>query len=356
MKYLVLYLIIITGLVITGCSHTKELSSEHKPEDGREVNYSLIYYIHADSDYLYHNPDGKPVQENSEVLATAFDVAESARSGEVIIFQQRRERKTLGLFPRRSSRFFHYKNGQLINRINYRHTDKKEAFLTTEAQLMNQYQDHIPADNHQNYFLYFGHEIPSVNGKGYHRSLPEIDVNIETFARGIQKFLLSDQHRFDLVILSTCNNGTPEMAKLLMPFTDAMLASPQNLHLSHFYSGSLALLEMGPGISPFYLGHLMAEQTYERLEETVHTTITLALYNLEDVWGYIHSLTSITAGNNFADNALNFEDNIDCAEIALTDSERYKNGVEIWYKPARFGRQSNQQTHSGWGCKPITEN
>jgi hypothetical protein len=84
---------------------------------------------------------------------------------------------------------------------------------------------HNRTDHHQNYFLYFGHEIPSENGTGYHLSIPGIDVNTVSFANGIQNFLFADEDRFDLVVLSTCNNGTPAMAELLVPFTKAMLGS-----------------------------------------------------------------------------------------------------------------------------------
>jgi len=322
------------------------------PGDERDVNYSVIYYIHADSDYLYHDSEGNSVRENSGVLATAINVGEEALSGEVFIFHQRPVRKTLGLFPRRSSRFFHYRNGQLISHIKYRHPDKKEAFLATEADLLNQYRNHHRTDNHQNYFLYFGHEIPSENGKGYHRSLPAIDVNTISFAKGVQNLLLSDKERFSLAILSTCNNGTPAMAKHLVPFTDALLASPQNLHLSHIDSESMAHLEIEPGILPLQLGRNLAEKTYERLTKAVHTTITLSLYDLNDVKQYIHALASFTESNNTTNGFAQFQDNIDCAEIYPAQPEFYRRGVETWYKPARFGRQSGQFTHSGWGCKP----
>ena len=347
MKYLIFCLIIITG-----CSHTSGLTGDHQPDEGTDVSYSVIYYIHADSDYLYHDSDGEPIRENSNVLATAFEVGEAAESGEVFIYYQRRDRKILNLFPRNNSRLFHYRNGQLINRIKYRHRDKKEDFLSTEDQLMNQYRGQNRTANHQNYFIYFGHEIPSGNGKGYHRSLPDIEVNTVTFARGIQNLLKSDTDRFSLVVLSTCNNGTPEMASALIPFTDVMLASPQNLHLSHFDTDKMKLLESEPEILPSDLARLMAENTFQRLGTDIQTTITLALYDLKDVRAYIDTLTSFASSIKDMDRFLQFEDNVDCAEFSLPDSERYLNGVEAWYSPARFGRQSGQQAHSGWGCKP----
>ncbi|MFU8861735.1 MAG: hypothetical protein ACNA8K_15060 [Cyclonatronaceae bacterium] len=321
-------------------------------EDGREINYSVIYYIHADSDYLFHDSEGNPVRENSQVLETAMYVGEEALSGEVFIYHQRSEKKTLGLFPRRSSRLYHYRNGKLIGHIKYRHPDKKEAFLATEADLLTQYRSDNRSDHHQNYFLFFGHEIPSENGKGYHLTLPAIDVNTLSLAKGVQNLLLSDADRLSLALLSTCNNGTPAMAKHLIPFTDVLLASPQNLHLSHIDTERLALLESEPGVLPLQLGRAMAEKTYQRLEDTVHTTITLGLYDLKNVEAYINSLTSIVAGNNTTDPSAQFQDNTDCAESSVWDPENYRNGVHTWYKPARFGRQSGHSTHSGWGCKP----
>ena len=337
---------------MSACSHSTELTREYLPVNGTVVDYSVIYYIHADSDYLYHDPDGQPIRENAKVLATAFEVAEHALSGEVFIYHQRPEKKLLGLFPRRSSRLYHYKNGQLSNFVKYRHPNKKEHFLATESQLMNQYRTHNRTDHHQNYFLYFGHEIPSENGTGYHLSIPGIDVNTVSFANGIQNFLPSDEDRFDLVVLSTCNNGTPAMAELLVPFTNVMLASPQNLHLSHFDSGRMSLLEDEPEISPLQLGHSMANQTYQRLDTTVHSTITLALYDFKDVRTYINILASLTAPQKASDRSMQYHDNVDCSGLSNMDPERYRMGVKTWYKPTRFGRQSGQLTHSGWGCRP----
>lgn len=140
-----------------------------------------------------------------------------------------------------------------------------------------------------------------------------------------------------------------------MPFTDIMLASSQNLHLSHIDSHKMSALEKEPGISPLQLGYSLAEQTYQRLDTTVHTAITLGLYDLKDIGDYIHSLTSITTANNFTDQPMLFQDNVDCAEVNEFESGAFSQGVETWYKPARFGRKSGQRTHSGWGCKPVVE-
>lgn len=356
MKILALCLTFITGLIFLGCSHSSGLTKKYLPENEAGINYSVIYYIHADSDYLYHDSSGLPVRDNLKVLMSALEVAEAAYSGEIFIYYQRSESKLLGLFPRKRSRFFHYRNGHLFNKIKYRHRNKEEAFLTTEAKLMNLNLTQNRTHNHQNYFLYFGHEIPSKDGEGYHRSMPDSDVNTDSFAKGIQRFLLTSEDKFDLLVLSTCNNGTPAMAERMMPFTDVMLASPQNLHLSHVESGDISLLEDEPKISPLQLGHSMAEKTFQHLADTVHTTITLAIYNFEVVRDYIHTLTSLTSANTFSGRFTQVQENVDCSELPNFDSESYQNGVETWYKPARFGFQNGLSTHSGWGCKPPMEN
>lgn len=350
------FLFLFIALILTGCSQAINLTEKSQTESETEVNYSVIYYIHADSDYLYHTTEGEPVKGNSEVLATAIDIGETARSGEVFIYYQRPEKKLIGLFPLKSSRFHYYKNGKLVKRLKYRHADKDEIFLTTEVQLMKQFRTRNRGSAHQNYFLYFGHEIPSVKGIVYHRTLPHIEVNAFSLAKGLQNFLLNDEDRYNLVVLSTCNNGTPSMAELLMPFSDAMLASAQNLHLSHFDTDSLNLLESKPEISPIQIARSMAQQTFNRMEATIYTTITFSLYNFDEVQSYIRSLSSITLANRVSGRKEQFQDNVDCAENTAFEPELYRRGVETWYKPAKFGRQTGQTSHSGWGCKPGIRN
>lgn len=318
-----------------------------------DIEYSVIYYIHADAGYLFHDPEGRAVRANARVLDTALKVAEDARSGEVFIFYQRPEKKFLGLFPRKSNQFYHYQNGQKITQVKYRHTDKEEPFLTTEAQLYKQYGNHITEEDRQHYLLYFGHEIPNGEGTNYHRTLPDIKVNTVSFAEGIQQFLMKDNQIYDLVVLSTCNNGTPAMASRLLPSANHLLASPQNLHLSHIDTEKLRLLESNPGISPRQIAHSLADETFQRLENEIQTVITLVEYDLEAVRRYIHELNDLTTSRRATARINTYHQNVDCAQFPFFDTEKYTQGVETWYKQARFGRGSKLETHSGWGCKPV---
>jgi hypothetical protein len=115
------------------------------------------------------------------------------------------------------------------------------------------------------------------------------------------------------------------------------------------------LLESDPDTTPKQIARSMAEQTYQRLDTTIHTTITLALYDMEEIRPYIHTLSSLTSVNSVTNRSMQIQDNMDCAKVYPFEPGAYRQGVETWFKPARFGRQTGQSTHSGWGCKPGVE-
>ena len=343
---------LLMGATLSACSHTSGLPAEGAPDEAAGVDYSVVYYIHADSDYLYHDASGRPVQANRNVLNDALKVAENAESGEVFIFHHRPEFRFLGLFPRRSSRFYHYVNGELANKIRYRHSES-EAFLATEARIHNKHRTGPGEADQRSIFLFYGHEIPAEGGEKYHRTKPEIAVNAGSLSKGIQKFLLREEQQFDLIVLSSCSNGTPLMADRLIPYASVMLASPHNLHLSHIDSGSLGLLEEEPGISNVQLARSMAGRTYKRLASEIRTTITLAVYDFDVVRNYHDELHAFATAHDSPGSINSFSDNVDCRQFPMFDDGTFSKGIETWYKPARFGRQSDATDHSGWGCKPL---
>ncbi len=357
----------ILWLGFSGCTHTSELTKAEPSDESAHVAYSVIYYIHADSDYLFHDSDRVPVRANKHVLQSAHETAKEARSGEVFIFYQRPETRILGLFPRRNSRLYHYINGQLTTRVAYRHPDRREDFLTTEVQLYNRYRNHSRDEDRKHYFLFFGHEIPGGKGTNYHRTLPEIQVTTRTFTSGIRNFLHADDtsfvddqrfgkdQRFDLVVLSTCNNGTPEMVHYLMPFTDVLLASPQNLHLSHINPQSISMLERHPVASSLEIARSMADHTFQRLSESLQTTVTLTLYDFEHIRNYHDELYSLTSANEASGRVNYYQENADCAQFAFFHAEKFGSGVETWFRPARFGRNTAENHHSGWGCRQLDQ-
>ncbi len=53
------------------------------------VDYSLIYVINGDGNYLYHDKKGRGLQADEQQLEEAIAVARQAEHGEVFIFHLR---------------------------------------------------------------------------------------------------------------------------------------------------------------------------------------------------------------------------------------------------------------------------
>lgn len=337
----------------SACSNIAVLTDAYEPEFQQEINYTAIFYIHGDSDYLFHQSDGTPRQANERAFSNAISIAENAESGEFFIIHQLPQRKWMGIFPRRSSEVYHFRNGELIHQVKYRYEDKAEPFLATESALFKKHPPIRQATNHQTYFFFFGHEIPVFDGTNYHVTRPDIEVTEAALASGLRGFLQNDEEKFDLVTLSTCSNGTPGMAKNMKPASYYLLATPQNLHLSYLDVESLKLLETQPGITPPEIATEIANQTFNRLDESILTVITLALYDLREVGSYIDELAGKINEYEEKERPNRYRDNIDCAQLSFFDSESYSNGLKTWYRPAAFGNRTVEQKHSGWGCKGL---
>jgi hypothetical protein len=332
-----------------GCSYSSVLVEDER-RDHSIPEYSVVTYIHGDSDYLYHTAEGEAVQADEQALDMTKEAAKKASSGEFFIIHQQPKKRFLWLIPRRSSDFYHFRNGDLVNHIRYRSEADEKAFLETEINLFRQIRTEEPDQNQQNYFLYFGHEISAGSGTGYHQSRTDIIVNTETFTHGLKGFL-SDGGRYRLVTLSSCSNGTPQMARYLAPFTDHLLASPVNLHLSYIDIEKLQLLETNPETAPAAIAEAMAEQTYARLADSIQTVISLSVYDLQKTSDYIEDF--YLENERFAAEHKPdfFRENTDCSELPFFDDEKYSSGVISFYRPPRFGAQASNENHSGWGCK-----
>jgi hypothetical protein len=115
---------------------------------------------------------------------------------------------------------------------------------------------------------------------------------MDTLAEGL-KNLKPDSTKFDLLVLSTCYNGTPHTISLLAPFACCIIASPENLHLSYFDLQPLEHLEISlheGDLSIF--AKQFARQTFERLAQEVQTAVTVAVYDVDRVQLYLQSVAS----------------------------------------------------------------
>lgn len=330
----------------------KQVSESPSPKPAERSDYTVITYIHGDGEYLFHDSGGRPVQADENALKKMQHTARAALNGEYIIFHQQREKEYLWFIPRRNSMVYHYKNGELINQLSYRSASIDGPFLTTESEIYRDLKDRYSVNTEKTLFFYFGHEIPLYPGEEYHISRPGIDVHTVSFTKGIQSFL-EGKESFDLVALSTCNNGTPTMIYNLQGVADTVLASPQNLHLSHIDTGALSLLNSNPAISASQLADSIASSTFKRLTEDVRTTITLSVYDLASISAPLHNLYIQYKNYVELEKPNLYLDNTDCFKLPYLESiqESKIDGVHILFRPARFGRESGITDHSGWGCK-----
>jgi hypothetical protein len=318
---------------------------EYQPE------YTIIYVVHGDSDYLYHTPNGSARQSDEHAMKEALQTARRAKHGQVFIFHQNAEHKILWLFPKKDREFFYFRGGKLVHKQRYSPHSNLKSFVT-EAKLYQKYARNPNSSNAPVIFLYIGHEVPVTFNYPYDLSRPKARFDTNTFVQGVKSFLSGKGSSFSLVVISTCNNGTPAMVQKLSSYTHYILASPENLHLSQINTERLSsFLENGNTV--LQTADSMAAHTFKRLKGFLQTTITLSLYDTHETKKYLPVLAKKyeTYLQTLASENL-LKDNIDCADLPFFHISEKNNGVKVWYKSSPFGRKAKaDSSFSGWGCK-----
>jgi hypothetical protein len=303
------------------------------PTDAGPLRYALVFVIHGDGNYLFHDEGGKPQEADQVALERARATAEANPEAEVFVFHQR-DRGTLEL----------YRNGTLFLRRGYR---RDSGGLEAESTLYRGLTRLAPSADVQRLFLYFGHQIPERPESGYHGSLPRASFGLQPLADGLAGFL-PPEHRFDLAVLSTCNNGTPTAIAALAPRARYLVASPADLHLSHLATGTLAHLERREPMEAGLLARELALAAFRDLVERVSTIVTISVYDLDTLAPLVAEaaaeLQSRLAG---AEGPREF---YDCGEDPQFSSLAGLPGVTVLYRPPRFGRERNKTAHSGLEC------
>ena len=139
-------------------------------------------------------------------------------------------------------------------------------------------------------FLYFGHTIPEFGGAGYDASYKDRTFTVDDVADGL-KSITGDSTKVDLVVLSTCYSGTPRTIAAIAPYARYVIASPDNLHLSYFDLSPLERLDVGlrdGDVSGF--ANTFAQHAFDRLAEDIQTAVTVAVYDVDRVRGFLHSV------------------------------------------------------------------
>ncbi len=334
-----------TGMMV---NHT-----DQQIEDVSRTQYSIVCIIHGDGDYLYHDTSSNEHKADQEALAQVISISRQNPQAEVLIFHQQPKRNFLFFFPQKDGEFYYYRNGRLIaNEMYWR--NQQHSDFDPEIALYNRFHT-----NDQNkmvrVFMYFGHEIPEFGGAGYNLSYPGQEFNINDLAEKLKGFT-HDSSRFDLMILSTCFGGTPYTIETLGSYARIIVASPDNLHLSYFNLSSLERLDISlRNRDVLSFAKRFAQQAFDRLTSDVQTAVSVAVYDVDSTQEYLHSVQGIY---NQTLSALKSESPVskpiiepcDCAEIPGYVLPIMNKGVDIFYRPARFGRLKSKYSHSGWEC------
>ncbi|MEX1276662.1 MAG: hypothetical protein WEB62_11355 [Bacteroidota bacterium] len=314
--------------------------------------YSLVCIIHGDGDYLYHDTDGNATRADEVALAAAKRVAQRNPEAEVFLFHQKPRRHFLFFFPLRDGEFSYYRNGRLIAEGSY-WRDEGGSPLDPELTLFRRFRADTLRER-VTVFMYFGHEIPEFDGAGYHASSPDRAFTVQDLAEGLKGFT-PHPGRFDLMILSTCFGGTPYTIGTLGPFAQTIIASPDNLHLSYFDLHSLERLDLRvrKGDVPAF-AKTFAHQAFDRLTKDVQTAVSVAVYDVDRVQAFLRSVETkydrtLTELKGMAQTTAGVG-HCDCADLPSYVRPAMSEGIELFYRPARFGRSKYKQEHSGWGC------
>ncbi len=247
--------------------------------------------IHGDGDYVYHDTSGLEFKADEEALEEAKSVAQQNPRAEVFIFHQRPKRHFLFFFPIHDGEFYYYRNGRLIaNELYWR--DQEQSRFDPELDLYRRFH----ADNQNKIvrlFLYYGHEIPEIGVTGYDASYPDRIFTIQDLAVGLKEFTRNST-RFDLTVLSTCFGGTPYTIGALGPYTQTIIASPDNLHLSYFDLHLFERLDLSvqDGDVPAFAKRF-ALRAFNRLTVDIQTAVSVAVYDVDSVQEYIHSVQKV---------------------------------------------------------------
>ena len=342
-------------VLLSSCSPKLSLMNESQQEENLqpEIRYSIIFIIHGDGDYLYLDTNNDEHNADVEAVMNAKKVAKQNPDAEVFIFHLKPKKHFLLFFPLQDGEFYYYRNGQLVaNELYWR--DQKRSNFDFEAEVYHKF--HIVNQNKLiSMFLYFGHEIPEIGGAGYDESYPDRSFNIDNLTSGMKSFT-SDSIKFDLTVLSTCYGGTPNTINKLIPFTKTIIASPENLYLSYFDLSPLDRLDLNlKDGNVLEFAKRFALQSFDVLTSNIQTTVSVVVYDAQNVKNFVNSVQkdcqqtlNSLSGLTRTDQAS--IEHCDCADIPAYHLLTIDDGVDVFYRPAKFGRLKNKQSHSGWEC------
>ncbi len=350
---LILFAALVLPVIFNSCNRLTRNSIEpgsgkYSTGDKQTIRYKIVYIIHGDGSYLYFDKEGHEQQADMQVFHEACSVAVTNKDADVHIFHQQPRKRFLFFFSRKNGRYFHFRRGQLIEKSAYYWADYDSVF-TPEAQILKKSTSRtFSGDSLITLLLYFGHEIPELKEDVYHRSYPDKKLSIRSFARGLRR--LATPAPFDVLMLSTCNSGTPGTILSLLPSAMYIIASPGDLHLSFMDTEILG----HPTVSTAgELAFRLAENSFEKLKGNTTTTVTVALYDSQKISDYLNDIKESYLDYNtslVSEHKIEEVEIMDCADSRLFFRSDMQRGVEVFFRPPLFGRNKNLHPPSGWNC------
>lgn len=319
-------------------------------ERGPAPLHTLVFVVHGDANYSYHDVHGQARRADTDVVEEARTIATQSADAEVHIFHQIKRRHFLFLIPRRDGRSYHYRNGRLIGETSY-WRDEGPTRHAPEIRILEQYAGSA-SRGLATVLLYFGHELPDFHRAGYDASHKERGASIDDLAE-LAGAVAGSRGRLDLLVLATCSGGTPLAIRSLAPHARYVIASPEDLHLSYFDLRPLARLEIGAeegAVRGF--AETFARQAFERLTSEVQTPVSVVLYDTDATRTYVDSVADAYAARVATAEAMPEGSFVrcDCSAVAEYLSPTMGDGLEVFYRAPRFGRMKHTRQHSGWTC------
>jgi hypothetical protein len=331
-------ILLFAALALSSCAGVDRSACTDRDVPDNAITTTLVYIVHADGDYLYHDARGRPQVADRRKVREAIAVATSARTAEVFIFHQQPRRKLLWLFPYDESTFEHYRAGHLIARETYTRFNDS-IWSAAEARL-------LASGSHRTILLYFGHEIPPISTTGYDASDPDRRFGVDEFAAGIDRFRDAlGGIPFDVLVLSTCYSGTPMLIDRLKSSARSIVASPDNLHLSYIDTKLLKGLDTLTAMNGDTLAHRIALNAFTALAGRVQTAVTIGVYDTKVI-----DVTALREREESLLDSLRVSGQTRILEYTDCGDSLSRSGVEIFYRPPKFGRNKTNPQHSGWEC------
>jgi len=321
------------------------------PRHEENAQATMMFIVHGDGNYLYHDRSGNAHRADEEIVREVQRIGKGSSSAEVFLFHQKPGNGLLPL-PRKNGVFYYFKQGALQQKLSYH----RKSGLQAEVEILHRLTcaGVHSGERRSLCFFYFGHGISEwQTANRTNRILTLSDLTTGLASLGA---CLRDDQKFDLAVLSSCYSGTTAIIGAISPYVRYVVASPENLHLSHF-DLSLFHKEKISDMDAERLAFELASRSFQKLETSTETVVTVAVYDAQKTAGFLQE-----AAANLAQGPPNYSDDDmagivyrDCFEDSTAEWAQVQYGVTVFYRPPRFGKMRNKLRHSGWDCWEIGE-